>query len=545
MDGLKKNAFWLVILLVAAAGWKTALLAAQVVPFNADEAVVGLMARHILAGERPIFFYGQAYMGSLDAFLAAGGFALFGQQVWVIRLVQILLYLGTIITTVALGVLAFRSWKTGLLAGLLLTVPTVNMTLYTTASLGGYGEALLLGNLILLTAVAVRRRREVGRPTGWMIVLWGGIAGVGLWANALTLVYALPSGIYLLFSPRLPRREDGSISLLAFIRRVKDLLPALPAFALGALPWGLYALQNGAAQLLSELTGSAVAVEHAPWILRVVGHLTNLLLLGVTAVFGFRPPWAVVWLGLPLLPFVLLFWAGVIGFWARQSSASQPFYAEYRLLSGVVLTLSVAFIATSFGVDPSGRYFLPVTIPLVLAAAEMVQSIQWGGRWRYALLALVLGYQAWGTVQLAQRFPPGLTTQFYAPSIVDHRYDAELIRFLDAQGETRGYSNYWVSYPLAFLSDERLIFTPRLPYHPDFRYTARDDRYPPYAEQVERSQRIAYITTAGVPQVTEHLRSELKRLGVSSSEQVIGDYHVFYGLSRVVRPAEMDWSERP
>ncbi len=51
------------------------------------------MARHILGGERPIFFYGQAYMGSLDAWLVAAGFWFFGQQVWVIRFVQILLYL--------------------------------------------------------------------------------------------------------------------------------------------------------------------------------------------------------------------------------------------------------------------------------------------------------------------------------------------------------------------------------------------------------------------------------------------------------------------
>ena len=48
---------------------KAALLYADVVPFNADEAVVALMGRHILQGERPVFFYGQAYLGSLDAWL--------------------------------------------------------------------------------------------------------------------------------------------------------------------------------------------------------------------------------------------------------------------------------------------------------------------------------------------------------------------------------------------------------------------------------------------------------------------------------------------
>ena len=78
----------LLVIIIIAAGWKAILLSLNSFPFNSDEAIVALMARHILAGERPVFFYGQAYMGSLDAYLVAAGFAIFGQSVWVIRLVQ-------------------------------------------------------------------------------------------------------------------------------------------------------------------------------------------------------------------------------------------------------------------------------------------------------------------------------------------------------------------------------------------------------------------------------------------------------------------------
>src|SRR5512143_2634221 len=56
----------LILALAASLGVKILLLGIQAVPFNADEAVVALMAKHILQGERPLFFYGQAYMGSLD-----------------------------------------------------------------------------------------------------------------------------------------------------------------------------------------------------------------------------------------------------------------------------------------------------------------------------------------------------------------------------------------------------------------------------------------------------------------------------------------------
>ncbi len=36
-----------------------------------DEMMVGLQAEHILRGERPVYYYAQPYMGSLEAYLAA------------------------------------------------------------------------------------------------------------------------------------------------------------------------------------------------------------------------------------------------------------------------------------------------------------------------------------------------------------------------------------------------------------------------------------------------------------------------------------------
>lgn len=113
-----------------------------------------------------------------------------------------------------------------------------------------------------------------------------------------------------------------------------------------------------------------------------------------------------------------------------------------------------------------------------------------------------------------------------------------MIRFLTDQGETRGYTNYWVAYPLAFLSEESLIFTPRLPYHQDFRYTPRDDRYQPYQEAVARAEKVAYITT-NHPALDAFLREEFSIRGITWKESRIGDYQIFYKLSRVIRPDEM------
>jgi hypothetical protein len=113
-----------------------------------------------------------------------------------------------------------------------------------------------------------------------------------------------------------------------------------------------------------------------------------------------------------------------------------------------------------------------------------------------------------------------------------------LIRFLRAKRITRGYSNYWVTYPIAFLSGEELIFSPRLPYHEDFRYTIRDDRYRKYSDLVNASEELSFITT-NHPALDEYLREKFEKLGVTWTEKVIGDYTVFYQLSDTIRPDDI------
>ena len=83
-----------------------------------------------------------------------------------------------------------------------------------------------------------------------------------------------------------------------------------------------------------------------------------------------------------------------------------------------------------------------------------------------------------------------------------------------------------------------MIFIPALPYHEDMRYTTRDDRYTPYRDVVANSTKVAYITT-NHPVLNAYLRGEFEAAGVSWQEKVIGDYQVFYGLSRDIRPEEM------
>ena len=507
-------------------GGKAALLAAQTVPFNADEAVVALMAKHILQGERPLFFYGQAYMGSLDAIFVAAGFALFGPQVWIVRTVQALLFAGTMIVWHRFCEDGFGSLAVARIAVLLLAVPPVFMTLYTTSTLGGYGEALFSGSLCMLLALQIIRGKT--NTARWFGL--GLAAGVGFWSFPLSLLLTAPACLAVLaFKPAAENIPSGN-------RRWTQFALLCAGAVLGALPWIIGWIQTGAAAL-QELGGSAIAGTLSGGLEMVLPlRLLNFFVFGISTLFGLRPSWELRWLFPVLLPVALMVQMAAIAFAAGRVRLREP---ARRMLAGSVIALVLVYLFTPFGNDPSGRYFLPLVLVMAAFTADLAvwTASRFGQAARLIPMVLLI-YQAAGTMDCAARVPPGITTQFDPVAQVDQRDLPKVIDFLRRHGETRGYTNYWVSFPLAFLSGEELIFDARLPYHPDLRYTARDDRYPPYAAMVVSADRIAYITTNN-PALDSLLESAFSKRGIRYRIEQIGDFRIYYQLSSVIRPEEI------
>src|SRR5437763_15115923 len=85
----------LAALLLVGLAFRLAIIASPLGEIDGDEAVVGLMARHIaFAGERPVFYWGQPYLGSLEAFTAAPLFRLFNSSTELLKLVPTAYSLG-------------------------------------------------------------------------------------------------------------------------------------------------------------------------------------------------------------------------------------------------------------------------------------------------------------------------------------------------------------------------------------------------------------------------------------------------------------------
>lgn len=518
---------WLFGLPGLAMAFKVGLLMLDAFPFHADEAVVGLMARHILNGDWPAFFYGQAYMGSLDASLVALVYLLTGgASVLGIRVVQIALYAATVGTGMRLAQSIAGDRRTSIFAGALLTLPVVNVTLYTTVSLGGYGEALLIGNVLMLAALAYHR--DPGRR--WLLLIWGALAGLGFWAFGITLVFILPTavlvGLALLHSPNGARR----LTLAGL---------ALAAAALGAAAWVWSAIEQGPQAFISELLGSAIAGASPSGVLAAAGsHLLGLALFGPTVVAGLRPPWGTELLALPLAPVAVAFWLLVVYRGLRDLLSNARRRPGCWMLAGVGLVTLLGLVVTPFGGDPSGRYFLPLLVPLAIAGGSFLARLP-SRRLASVVLVAVLGFNLWGTLQSVLSNSTGITTQFGPDTRVEAAAIPKLAERLLALGELRGYTTYWVAYPLAFHSDERLIFVPRLPYHFDFRHTERDNRYAPYNGMVESSTRVAYITFRHA-ELDQRLRSGLERAGVGYQESELDGYRIFYGLSARIGPELLD-----
>src|SRR4029077_2070869 len=78
----------LAVALALGLGFRLAVINSPLGEIDGDEAVVGLMARHIaFLGERPVFYWGQPYLGSLEAFSAAPLFRVFDSSTLLLKLV--------------------------------------------------------------------------------------------------------------------------------------------------------------------------------------------------------------------------------------------------------------------------------------------------------------------------------------------------------------------------------------------------------------------------------------------------------------------------
>lgn len=505
----------LVAILLVALVWRAWLIDEQRVAFTSDEAIVGLMARHINQGEPiPTFYYGQAYMGSADAILIAGGFALLGDSVETIRWVQTLLYLLTLISTYVLTMVITQNQRLALMAVLLLAIPTVLGATYTTLTLGGYNEIILLGNLIFALGwwVTIRKSRHA-----WAWAALGFCMGLGWWINGAIVT---------------PIAVVGLMGLRDFSFNKWHLYGlAATAFMIGSAPWWLYNLQNDWAALTFLLDNELPpGVESLTFFEKVIA----LGVIGFSALYGFRAPWETVFLGglatvLAGGVYILLI-SDMLLHWRRSG-------ALWRWVLACIAVLSAVFLLSSFQ-DATGRYLLPIWVPISIGVAAGISYLRPRSIGVVAL-AVLLTFQAITVLQTAQ--DSGLEAQLDADLRLSAQHDAALLAFLHEAGYTHGYSSYWVSYRMMFIAEEAVIFDTSLPYDENG-YRPQNNRYEPYVEAVAGVERVVWITQ-NFPALDAVIADKLADASVTYATTDIGPYRIYFDFSERVAPAEFGFDQ--
>jgi len=516
-DMLIRSGWLIVAPFVAAMALRLYLLPIERMPFDSDEAIFLLMARHILAGERPLFFYGEAYGGSADSYLTALFYHFFGDTITVARLVQSLEYVAGMFFTYLLARRLLPNAKLGPQAVLwLMAIPPVLMTTWTTPAVL-YAIVICLGSIISYLGYRLLFE-DAGRPARWLI--FGAVCGLAFWTFGILVVYMLP--LFLLFLWQFRRK------------RLLYYLLSAAAFFLFSLPWWTQAI-SGLSVVYNPEQPSIVP----PFLFRLFAFFA----ITLPGFFGFRQPWAphIIWPALAALLFIFYLAALLYAIpYLRRRDENRPAVEPVGsvLLGLQVLTWLALYFGTRFSLDATGRYILPLYPVLFIATGLFLERIY---RWRrpaaVALLAAVLAFNLAAHLKAVQKVPPGITAQMNPALWFGNEFDQELIDFVAEQGG-HGYSHHWISYKIAFLSDEQVILAAYLPYRPDLEWLPLDDRYAPYPAAVAQSANPVYVTHRE-PNLEAYLQETFAHRNVSYQTKDIGPYRVYYDLSGPVHAQEI------
>lgn len=141
-----------------------------------------LQAMHILSGERPIFYSGQAWMGPAGAYIIAMMFKLFGASSLTLGLFS---WLMSVLFLLGAVVLAYRLFgvDNALVVAALFLVPISYLMHLAGQPRAHYTICFVFVPIVLLMTLGLLRRHREGRPLRWAAFFLGLFCGFAFWTN--------------------------------------------------------------------------------------------------------------------------------------------------------------------------------------------------------------------------------------------------------------------------------------------------------------------------------------------------------------------------
>jgi hypothetical protein len=537
---------------------------------DADEAVVGLMARRILQGEHVVYYWGQDYMGSLEAYTAALVFRFFPATPFTLKLTPFLYAAVLLALLVWLARKSFSRTASRYLL-FLAAVPSPFVLIWTLKARGGYIETLVLGALLFVVLFrwveAAERFPSRVPATRWRAIL-GGLCTAGLAVCALMLLAQVVLGG---FSFRVLGVRIGNSTHTKPLVAAAALLPLHLWLAGRAAfrdrPWisvCTWALAFGFVAGLSWWTNALVVFFWVP-ALAAAGIFLRRLLVDAGG-------------QLSALPAVLAgFLLGALPMWFHEQAAGAANAAADPLVEGEVWRLQFSRFFTvglprflgvrwhpEHGITPFSSWVLAgftlavvlfgvfslftailrrepaprlavrlMTVLLVVLFPWLFSLSEFGGfvqepRYYLPLHAGLLLLSASLCGSLHAWTPPAgvlvcavlltihgnnirqINFKTAQPAVQGRRAPLDLSpvhAFFEENGIEAGYANYWLAYRMTFETGERVIVAP----HP----RGHNDRYPAYTAWVDAHPNPAYIF---MDSIASGVANRLGRLGVEHYE---------------------------
>lgn len=472
---------------------------------NSDCALVGLQAMHVLRGEFSPLLLGSHYQTSVDAFWAAGFFALLGPSPFALMLSALTLHVVSTLLVYAVLERTIGPARAFLLACLLVFTGAV------VHSYALYPPRQAALTLVFMSLFAFVPRSEEP-PSRARLAAGGALGAFAIFADPYALVM-LPALVVMAALVVRPRARAGPSRAIAF------LLGA----AAGLVP---FVLLTRHPEWKSGEAGLATAVIPK-----------NLSLLWASCgpwAFGsmvFRPTWIrdyTAWSAPAPLSWLLRAGAATLAaaaFVAPLAALLKSSGGPARRVSLVGATMAWAtltgFLLSVMVMDHfSMRYLVAAILAAPLSMAALAARLS-----PKALSALLVAPLATGLVGGLAALGPVTASPLRWVSLPGHDDEQRAVEALVGDGIRFGVADYWVSYRLTFLARERLVVVPS---------HRAQDRHLPYRALAEKAPRHAYIVDKyRSDEAAESVHARLRASGAAFERRDFGSIVAFVGTGPV------------
>lgn len=440
------------VVLVTAA--RSTMFLAPGVRLDSDQAVVGLMAKHISEGRAfPLFFYGQSYLLAVEAYLAAPLMWLLGPTEVALKLPILAMNLVTAALLVwrAHRDLGVRAWL-ALVGALPFVVPPIVVGTRFMEAMGGNVVTLLYAVVLwsvrtrpwifgAIAALALAHRELAAYPIAALLLLdlvhggWRARATLERWAIAALLVVAMSTALSAL-RPFAPMFGPGTTERLVLDNLSSDAVVAR-AICVEPATW--------------PERGTRMLREHLP--LMVGGYPSPVGIVGVSSGMGQGNPGLAPWVAMLTLAAVI---AGV----RARATTGAPAASEgipssalpwFLILCGLISTTVYGFLAcTQLGPNTLRYDLLLIFVPI----GALLAGLRSGAATVRA--ALVTATLVWVASSAGDYW--ALAAEVRSGRWPDHRGQA--IQILEARKLTALWGDYRLAYLVSFRSQERVTVAP-------------------------------------------------------------------------------------